>query len=167
VLVDAGIPGIDPIGSPVIPRVLWHFGFHIERDLPEALVAGRERVYMVSFFQRYAVNKEAFTAEEVDHFVASYARPGRMTAGFEWYRAFDGDAAYNKAELLPTKLPMPTLVVGGGAFGTTTAQLQALGDTIATTARAALLPDSGHWIAEEQPEKLVALVRDFIEGGVQ
>ena len=50
VVMDAPLPGtavFDRLRAD--PRV-WHFAFHGARDVPEMLVAGRERQYLQTFF---------------------------------------------------------------------------------------------------------------------
>ena len=42
-LSEAGIPGLDPLRS-------WHFVFNQLLDLPEELVAGKERIYLEWLF---------------------------------------------------------------------------------------------------------------------
>jgi pimeloyl-ACP methyl ester carboxylesterase len=162
VLAEAPIPGVEP-GWTAATNLgfLWHFGFHKERELPEALTAGRERTYLLSFFKRFSIAANAFPDEEVDVYAKAYARPGRMTAGFEWYRALDGDAARN-AELQKSKLPMPLLMVGGGGFGNQESALVAQGQVIATQVRGAVIAGSGHWILEEQPDLFLAALLDFL-----
>src|SRR6202008_2082193 len=50
VVMDAPLPG-----TAVFDRLradpMWHFGFHGVRDVPEMLVARRERQYLQAFFQ--------------------------------------------------------------------------------------------------------------------
>jgi pimeloyl-ACP methyl ester carboxylesterase len=162
VLAEAPIPGVEPGWTAASSlRFLWHFGFHNERNTPELLTAGRERAYLLSFYKKFAIVPDAFPDDEVDVYARAYARPGRMTAGFEWYRAFDADAARN-AELQKTKLPMPLLMMGGGGFGASEAALMAQGQVIATEVRGAVIAGSGHWILEEQPERFVTALRAFL-----
>jgi pimeloyl-ACP methyl ester carboxylesterase len=162
VLAEAPIPGVEPgwtLASSL--RFLWHFGFHNERETPELLTAGRERAYLLSFYKKFSAVADAFPDAEVDVYARAYARPGRMTAGFEWYRAFDADAARN-ADLQKTKLPMPLLMMAGGAFGNTEADLIAQGQVIATQVSAAVIAGSGHWILEEKPDLFLTALLSFL-----
>ncbi len=49
-------------------------------------------------------------------YATAYAQPGGMRAGFEYFRAFERDAA-EFAELGKTPLPMPMLVLSGEKAG--------------------------------------------------
>jgi hypothetical protein len=55
---------------------LWHFGFQQLVDLPEALVAGREMVYLKSFFQQVVVRAMTISEADVKAYVAMYKHPG-------------------------------------------------------------------------------------------
>ncbi|HEU4404822.1 MAG TPA: alpha/beta hydrolase [Polyangiaceae bacterium] len=159
-LLDAPLPGIEPFWSGLPSSTeLWHFGFHGERGTAEALVQGRERLYLTSFYTKYAYAPDAFAAEEVDEFVRAYSAPGAMAGGFEWYRAFGLDAEYNRG-LQATRLPMPVLALGGeAAIGE---GQRAMAEAIADDVRGGAIPGSGHWLAEEQPDLLADELRRFL-----
>lgn len=162
VILDVPIPGA---GLEKIPQAarrggLWHISFHGVRDLPEQLVAGRERMYL-SWFYRTAYNPTAITEEDIDEYVRCYSAPGGMRAGFEYYRAIWDDVDHN-TENAKTKLTMPVLALGGKySFGKQTKRsLTALAEDL----RGGEIDQCGHWIAEEQPAYLTEqLLRFFGE----
>jgi len=91
-----------------------------------------------------------------------------MRAGFEYYRAFPQDALQNM-NYSKTKLPMPVLALGGGydpAFGgNLTMPIIAYSIKIgAQNVQNVTVPNSGHWIQEEQPVRLVKLLSNFFSG---
>ncbi|HEV7872801.1 MAG TPA: alpha/beta hydrolase, partial [Enterovirga sp.] len=74
---------------------------------------------------------------------------------------FDQDAVDNKAFLAEGKLTMPLLALGGEkSFGLTMAEVMKFA---ATNVRGDVVPDSGHWIMEENPAATIKLVRAFLE----
>ena len=84
-----------------------------------------------------------------------------MHYAFEQIAAFSQDAADNKALLASGgKLPMPVLAIGGEkAFGS------AMADELRFVAKdvtSGIVPASGHWIMEENPEATIQLVVGFI-----
>src|SRR5919108_3258925 len=85
VILDVPITGL---GSAINSTRLWHVPFHMVRDIPETLVEGKEREYLTWFYRNYSYNPDAITKEDIDEFVSHYSAPGRMRAGFEYYRAF-------------------------------------------------------------------------------
>jgi len=148
VILDVPIPGMGP-GQNITG--LWWAQFHMVRDIPEMLVEGHERQYL-TWFYRYTCNPAAITKEDIDEYVSHYSAPGGMRAGFEYYRAFPIDAEQIK-EYSKVKLPMPVLALGGeNSFGT--APLVSM-QSISTNVRGGIVPFSGHWIPEEQPDFVV------------
>ena len=114
------------------------------------LVTGHEREYL-TWFYRYSCNPAAITEEDIDEYVSHYSSPGGMRAGFEYYRALSEDIKQNK-EYSMVKLPMPVLVLGGEcSFGDAALDSMRL---LATDVRGSVIPNTGHWIPEEQPEFL-------------
>ncbi|TKA61878.1 hypothetical protein B0A49_09511 [Cryomyces minteri] len=55
----------------------FHFIFHAVLDLPEVLVAGRERLYINHFFSKIAYNTAAISAADVDHYAHKLRAAGR------------------------------------------------------------------------------------------
>jgi pimeloyl-ACP methyl ester carboxylesterase len=148
---------VPPLPPPGFENCCWWFRFHQTPDVPEALTAGKEREYL-SWFYRFAYNPEAITEDDIDKYVASYSAPGGMRAGFEYYRAFPITLEQNK-EHANVKLPMPVLALGGEySFGT--AALTSM-KSLATDVRGGIVPLSGHWIPEEQPDFLVKQLASF------
>ena len=84
-----------------------------------------------------------------------------MRAGFAQFAAFDQDAIDNKAFLAADgKLPMPVLAVGGEkSFGPMMATVMRFAASDVTEG---VIPNSGHWIMEENPQATVAMVRGFL-----
>ena len=107
VVMDLSFPGFIPTGK----MPLWWFLFHQTPDLPEALVQGKEMIYLSWFYHNLAYNPSAVTPD-INEFVSHYSAPGGMRAGFEYYRAFPQDAIENE-NYSKTELTMPVLAVGG------------------------------------------------------
>jgi pimeloyl-ACP methyl ester carboxylesterase len=154
VILDVPIPGIGP-GENITG--LWWAQFHMVRDIPEMLIDGHERQYL-TWFYRYTCNPAAITKDDIDEYVSHYSAPGGMRAGFEYYRALFDDIKQNK-EYSTVKLPMPILVLGGEcSFGTAALDSMRL---LATDVHGGVVPDSGHWIPEEQPDFIIEQFVNF------
>ncbi|AMJ62274.1 alpha/beta fold hydrolase [Bosea sp. PAMC 26642] len=159
VLIDAPLPGVGPWEEILKNPLLWHFRFG-GPDM-ERLVAGRERIYLDRFWNEFSATPSRFSEASRRHYAALYARPGAMHAGFAQFAAFDQDAIDNKAFLAEGKLTMPVLALGGEkSFGLTMAEVMKFA---ATNVQGAVVPDSGHWIMEENPTATVKLVRTFLD----
>jgi pimeloyl-ACP methyl ester carboxylesterase len=158
-VIDAPLPGIGPWEEILKNPLLWHFRFG-GPDM-ERLVAGRERIYLDRFWNEFSAKPASFTEAARDHYARLYALPGAMHSGFAQFAAFDQDAIDNKAFVAGGKLKMPVLAVGGEkSFGPMMAAVMRFA---AEDVREAVVPDSGHWIMEENPEATIRIVRDFLQ----
>lgn len=159
VLIDAPVPGVGPWEEILKNPLLWHFRFG-GPDM-ERLVAGRERIYLDRFWNEFSAVPAHFDEASRAHYAALYALPGAMHSGFAQFAAFDQDAIDNRALLAELgKLKMPVLAVGGEkSFGTQMATVMSAG---ADNVTGAIIPGSGHWIMEENPQATVAAVRAFL-----
>jgi pimeloyl-ACP methyl ester carboxylesterase len=161
VLIDAPVPGIGPWEEILKNPLLWHFRFG-GPDM-ERLVAGRERIYLDRFWNEFSASPERFSEAARVHYAELYALPGAMHSGFEQFAAFDQDAIDNQAFIASNgKLKMPILALGGEkSFGLTMATVMR---SAASDVTEGIVPDSGHWIMEENPAATISLVRGFLEG---
>ena len=159
VLIDAPVPGVGPWEEILKNPLLWHFRFG-GPDM-ERLVAGRERIYLDRFWNEFSATPGRFSEAAREHYAKLYAMPGAMHSGFMQFAAFDQDAIDNKALLAKGKLAMPVLAIGGEkSFGTTMADVMHFA---ASNVTAGVIPDSGHWIMEENPAATIAVVRNFLD----
>ena len=158
VVIDAPLPGIGPWDDIVRGHALWHFSFY--GPDAERLVKGRERIYLDRFWNEFSADPKKFDEASRKHYAKLYAAAGAMHAGFEQFKAFDQDAADNKAFVAAGKLSMPILAVGGEkSFGPTMAVVMR---AAATNVTEAIVPHSGHWVMEENPAATIKLVADFL-----
>jgi len=160
VLMDAPMPGVGPWEEILKNPLLWHFRFG-GPDM-ERLVAGRERIYLDRFWNEFSATPAHFTEASRQHYAALYALPGAMHGGFSQFAAFDQDAIDDRAFMAKNgKLPMPVLAIGGEkSFGLTMAQVARYAFS---NVQGLSIPDSGHWLMEEQPAATVAAIRAFLD----
>jgi pimeloyl-ACP methyl ester carboxylesterase len=162
VIMDAPVPGVGPWEEVLKNPLLWHFRFG-GPDM-ERLVAGRERIYLDRFWNEFAADPKKFSEGSRRHYAKLYAKAGAMHAGFAQFAAFDQDAIDNRAFLARgRRLTMPMLAVGGEkSFGTMQAFIMRFA---ADDVTGVVIPDSGHWLMEEQPAATVTAVRSFLDAG--
>jgi pimeloyl-ACP methyl ester carboxylesterase len=162
VLIDAPLPGVGPWEEILKNPLLWHFRFG-GPDM-ERLIAGRERIYLDRFWNEFSAAPSRFTETAREHYAKLYAMPGAMHSGFLQFAAFDQDAVDNKAFMAKGKLAMPVLAIGGEkSFGKAMAEIMRFA---ASDVREGVIPDSGHWIMEENPTATMTLVRSFLDARV-
>jgi len=163
-IVDVTLPGIGPDLSQGGKR--WHHAFHMTPDLPEALVQGRERAYLSWFYETFSWQRGVFAAADIDEYLRTYTQPGALRAGFAFYRNIPNDIADNRALLASgLRLKMPVLAVGGGreeARGRGSEPEASL-KVIADDVTGAVVADCGHFVPEERPDELAALLLRHFE----
>lgn len=136
---------------------LFHLSFHAEPDIAVALVAGRERVYLTHFYRK-CYNPGAFSHADIDEYIAAFSAPGALRASMAHYGAIWTDLKHN-IENAKTLLEMPVLALGGEmSFGERTVSSAR---KIAKNVRGRSLPRCAHWVAEEEPEALLAELLAF------
>lgn len=162
-ILDVAIPGDGNTNISQGGR-RWHHAFHQTAELPEELTAGREEVYLGWFYRNYGHAPDVLEPAEIAEHVALYSRPGRMSAGFGYYRALEQDIADNRerlAGLAGGKLAMPVLALGGdSAWGRRTEVLESV-SRVAQVASGGVVSRCGHWMPEEQPEEVAARLAAF------
>jgi len=84
--------------------------FHQIPEVPEALVQGKELIYLSWFLHNLPFNPAAITQADINEYVSHHSAPGGMRAGFEYYRAFPQDAIQNM-NYSKTRLTMPVSFV--------------------------------------------------------
>ncbi len=158
VVIDAPIPGVGDWDNIIRSPLLWHFNFRGPDE--ERLVQGRERIYLDRFWNELSADPKGIDEATRQHYAALYARPHAMHDAFEQFGAFNQDAIDNKALLAKGKLAMPVLAIGAEkSFGTGQADLLRF---VATNVTGAIVPHSGHWIMEENPQATIQLVTEFL-----
>src|SRR4051812_40070318 len=100
---------------PTIQRQ-FHFVFHSVPDLPEALVTGKETIYLKHFYDKLALNTAAITPTDLKHYVLMYSQPGALRCAFAVYEAFERDAEENRAWVEEHgKCKVPALAFSGAS----------------------------------------------------
>lgn len=158
VVMDAPVPGIAPWDQIVLSPQLWHFNFG--GPDAERLVAGRERIYLDRFWNEFAGDPAKIDQPTRAWYAKQYAQPGAMRASFAQFNTIAAkDVADNRISS-QTKLTMPVLAIGGEkSFG---ANMAVVMRNAATNVQEAVVPNAGHWLMEERPDAVIALVGKFL-----
>jgi pimeloyl-ACP methyl ester carboxylesterase len=158
VVMDAFLPGVKGWEPYYNNPNLWHFRFH--GPTPEALVAGREKIYFAYFWNDLAADKtRSVPLVDRQAYVAAYSRPGRMQAAWAYFAAWP-QTANDFAELAKTKLTMPVLSIAGEKASAATLNPQM--KLVATDVTVVVLKDTGHWVMEERPRETMDAIVKFL-----
>ncbi|MGV9350305.1 alpha/beta fold hydrolase [Streptomyces spiralis] len=159
---EAAIPGLSPtpplFGSREANDRLWHFAFNRLTGVNEQLVSGREHLY---FGHQFATKSaKALPDYAVQHYVDIIAAdPEALRSSFEFYRALDTTIAQNHKRKT-RRLSLPVLAIGGA---------ENLGASVGATMKLAaddvesvVLPECGHYPAEEAPDAMLSALTAFL-----
>jgi len=158
-LLDAPfMPGVGEWTRVWLDRSQWHFQFF--GKTPQALVQGRERIYLEHFWNDFAADP-AKSISEADRkiYAMEYARPNHVRAGMEWFRALDEDGKeFHEYAAKPLRAPLFALTGEKGAGDFLIKQVQ----LIATDVQSATVPGAGHWLMEEAPGFVIPKLVEFL-----
>ncbi|MGB9096965.1 alpha/beta fold hydrolase [Erwinia sp.] len=165
-LLDAGIPGITlPDALPVTPDKAWktwHFAFHVIPDLPEALIAGHERVYLEWFLKRKTACPDVFSEQDMAEYLRILMSSGGLRAGLAYYRSAAQSAQQNRELQAKGKLKMPILAISAdqGSIPDMAAPLRPFAENVSGV----IVPHCGHFLPEEQPQAIARELGAFFSG---
>lgn len=143
-------------------RRIWHWLFHQVPDLPEALTAGREDVYLRYLYRAWAHNPAAIEEEAIQEYVRCFRQAGAMRAAFDDYRAGASIDLEHDAADRHRKIAVPTLVLWGQSRPTQAADMLAVWGPRCEQLEGFGVPECGHFIPEEQPAAVVRAILKFV-----
>ncbi|MEU3452548.1 alpha/beta hydrolase [Micromonospora sp. NPDC006766] len=164
-LTEAPIPDESIYAIPALTAAgpaVWNFGFfNVPNGLPEQLVAGREALWIDRFTDSIMVKKGSLGPDDIEEYAGHLRDEAHLRASFGYFRAFGQDITDNAA-YRATKLPMPVLAIGAQASlgGQVAEQAHRYADTVTGE----VVEDCGHWLFEERPAELTALLLPFLHG---
>ena len=140
-------------------RSSYVFFFQIPR-LPEKALSAGDFAVLRAGFRRNPARPGAIPAEDADRYVEAMARPGALTAAINYYRALFRYPSETRALL--KKVETPTLVIWGEKDVFLSPELAEPSALWVPNLRVERLPDASHWVAEDRPERVNALLLDFL-----
>ncbi|HEX6701985.1 MAG TPA: alpha/beta hydrolase [Gaiellaceae bacterium] len=163
VVSEAPLPGISPSPPLFLPPPLnarlWHLAFNQLPKINEQLVRGGEEIFFGA-----ELDASAGTHKLPDYAVSYYIEtlasdPDALRGSFELYREFPSMIAQNE-QRKARRLTIPVLAIGGAE--SSGAGVEATMKLVADDVHGVVLPDCGHWVAEQAPEALLAALTDFL-----
>jgi pimeloyl-ACP methyl ester carboxylesterase len=160
---EAIITGVTPSPPLLVPgplnKKLWHIAFNrLGPEVNEALVRGREEIY---FGAEYAGSAGTPLPDEIVRYYVDRlaSSPDALRGSFGSYRAIDTSIAQNQ-QRKTRRLTLPVLAIGGEkGIGEGTVNTMKL---VADNVQGVIIRGSGHWVAEEVPEQLLAALAPFL-----
>jgi len=145
------------------PRQLlrsWYMFLFQIPGLPEWLNTAGDARAIRRAFRGMAIDKSRFPDEVLDRYARDAQRPGAMTAMVNWYRA-----AARHPGLLGgpwPKIETPTLVIWGEADAALGLETLDGTDAYVEDLTIRRLPEVSHWVQQEAPEAVNAILKDWL-----
>jgi pimeloyl-ACP methyl ester carboxylesterase len=162
VVSEAPLPGISPSPPLFLPpplnAMLWHLAFNQLPKINEQLVAGREDIFFGAEFDASAGTKK-LPGDVVRYYIDTLKDPDHLRGSFGFYRAIPTTSEQNEKRKT-RRLTLPVLAIGGAESSG-----EGPGNTMKLTAddvQTVVLAGSGHWVAEQAPEELLASMTAFL-----
>jgi pimeloyl-ACP methyl ester carboxylesterase len=142
----------------------WYMFFFQIPVVPEMMLRAFDSLLLKRSFTDWAIDKDAFSEEDLDKLAEAARRPGALTGGMNYYRAMFRNLPALRAirEGAPT-IKSPTLLIWAE-------QDRALGKELTygldkyfedgLTIR--YIPDCSHWVQQEQPLLVNELLDEFL-----
>jgi pimeloyl-ACP methyl ester carboxylesterase len=147
-----------------IARAYWFFLFHQVPDLPETLIAGKERAWLRHLFSDWSYNPHTISGEAFETYVRAYEAPGAVRGAMADYRANAVDVAHDKVDA-DVLIQAPTLALWGAEFYAVGKMfdMPSVWKGMARDVVTHAIPRAGHLPHEEQPEIVNQLLVDFLK----
>jgi pimeloyl-ACP methyl ester carboxylesterase len=159
---ECALPGSELFEAIKGMKEVFHFLFHQILDLPEALIAGREDIYIKHFFDKQTVVANFLDQRDFEEYVLAYKQPGAMRAALNVYRAFEEDAERNRKWLAQNgAVKVPSLGLFGGGFKLAE-MAEGMVQEMCEGGEMRVVKQCGHNIAEERPTEFVEEVLGFV-----
>jgi len=140
----------------------WYILFFQIPRLPEALMRARDFAMLKRAIRDSAVQKSAFTDEDLDHFRDAFRNPYSITAAINYYRAAVRGSFRPRGpapEWMTRKISAPTMVIWGEQDIALRKELTfGMKELFSGPFEIHYVPDSGHWVQQEKP----AVVNDYL-----
>jgi pimeloyl-ACP methyl ester carboxylesterase len=130
----------------------WYTLFFQLRGLAERVLSGNDWKWFRHRVRDYA---------EAEQWIADLSRPGRLTAGLNWYRANLSTVVFGRHP----RCPVPTMGIWSSRdIALSEDQMRDSIRYVDNTWRYERIDDCSHWIPLDAPRRLSGLILDFIGG---
>jgi pimeloyl-ACP methyl ester carboxylesterase len=149
----------DLYDADAYPR-MYHLGLsEAPNGLAEALINGRELMFVSHFMRQQTYDPTGPDEDALAEYALRLGAPGALRCGLGYFRSHKIDAEHNR-QSARTKLAMPVLTVGASlSFKDILAERT---PELAEHVRSVVIPECGHYLAEEQPDRLAAVLLSFL-----
>ena len=144
---------------------LFHYNFHCVANLPEAIITGREKIYIDYFLTHGSYRVGVFNNGVIDRYSKSLSQPGALRCALGLYRALEKDEDDTRDWTKDSgKCKVPCMMLTGEHSGYGEyAERMALELVQSSYVSTAVVPKASHFAAEENPAAFAEIVLAFAQ----
>ena len=142
-------------------RKSWYMFFFQLPWLPEWGLTRNHANAIGSILRESAVQKEAFTEDIIAKYREAMSKPGAMAAALKYYRQLLRSFPQQRPDE-QVHVSVPTLLIWGEQDSALGIELTLGLEQWVDNLHIEYISDSGHWVQQEQPEKVNTLMVDFL-----
>ncbi|EAZ92500.1 alpha/beta fold hydrolase [Crocosphaera chwakensis] len=152
---------IEGFRTPQQLKKSWYVFFFQLPFLPELLIRWNNYEAIESAFMNMAIDKSAFSDEDIQAYKKSAAKPGALTAMINYYRCFVKQIFTSEKSW--NKLDVPTLMIWGENDTALGKELTYGTEGYVTDFTIRYIPNCSHWVQQEQPDLVNQYIADFLD----
>ncbi|WP_088241094.1 alpha/beta fold hydrolase [Calothrix rhizosoleniae] len=138
----------------------WYIFFFQLPLLPELYIKAADYKMVEKVFKGMAIDKTAFTSEDISIFKKAVAQPGALTAMLNYYRNIFKSKRSTKNW---QKLDMPTLMIWGENDAALGKELTYGTQSYVNQLQIKYISNCSHWVQQEKPQLVNQYIREFLE----
>ncbi len=142
-------------------RKSWYIFFFQLPLLPELICRWNNYQIIASAFTNSAIDKTAFSPEDIEAYKQSAAQPGALTAMINYYRNIL-PKMFNLSQQPLNILKMPTLLIWGEDDAFLGKELTNGTDAYVENLQIKYIPNCSHWVQQEKPQLVNQYIRQFL-----
>ncbi|MDX2232606.1 MAG: alpha/beta hydrolase [Leptolyngbyaceae cyanobacterium bins.349] len=145
---------------PQLLRSSYIFFFQLP-FLPELLIQLDDFKPLEQAFKGMAVNKNAFSEEDIEAYKNAFAKRGALTAALNYYRNVFQHGFLSRSWSV---LEVPTLMIWGEEDTALGKELTYGTEQYVRHFQIKYIPHCSHWVQQERPDLVNQYIREFVEG---
>ena len=143
----------------------WYMFFFLMSDVPEEVLSRNDFEFLRKMAFHTATRREAFTEDDIEKYVSMWKLPGVLAGAINFYRAITNSEYWRqlgKSRDFPA-IKAPTLQIWGEDDPFLGTQLtEGTEEFIDAPYRLEFIPNCSHWVQQEAPDEVNALILDFL-----
>ncbi|MEB3220295.1 MAG: alpha/beta hydrolase [Nostocales cyanobacterium 94392] len=137
----------------------WYMFFFQLPLIPELFLQAQDYQFIENAFKGMAIDKSAFSKEDIDAYKDAAAKRGALTSAINYYRNLFNSAIFNRNWSI---LEVPTLMIWGEEDTALGKELTYGTEAYVKDFRIKYIPNCSHWVQQEQPQLVNQYMREFL-----